>query len=189
MWIIQNLVKCLSLTRSCWPAHDRGRRSDTARSTTILQDARSLAAASHPCRHPISDRSRFTWSSHRVCCAPLRHMPKWGSLSNTFLVGHESGILMTCPAIVSCQPSPSSGCSVRRTAQQARGLSFSSTLHARTHRQRWSGGCVAQTCPDSPATRYLVFVTMILNPILAASRLSRMYASHTFAVVLAMISM
>ena len=25
-------------------------------------------------------------------------MPNWGSLSNTFLVGHESGILMTCPS-------------------------------------------------------------------------------------------
>ena len=47
------------------------------------------------------------------------------------------------PAIVSCQLSPPSGCSVRRTAQQARGSSFSSTLHAQTHRQRRSGGCVA----------------------------------------------
>ena len=26
-------------------------------------------------------------------------MPNWGSLSNTFLVGHEYGILMTCPSL------------------------------------------------------------------------------------------
>uniref|UniRef100_A0A0E4C728 Uncharacterized protein n=1 Tax=Anopheles gambiae TaxID=7165 RepID=A0A0E4C728_ANOGA len=25
-------------------------------------------------------------------------MPNWASLSSTFLVGHESGILMTCPS-------------------------------------------------------------------------------------------
>ena len=88
----------MSLSLSYWPAHDRARRCDMARSTVILQDARSLAAASHPCRYPISVRSRFIWSSHRVRCAPLRLMPNWGSLSNTFLVGHESGILMTCPS-------------------------------------------------------------------------------------------
>ena len=85
---------------SCWPAHDRARPCDMARSTIILQDDWSLAAASHPCRHAISARSRFTWSSHRVRCAPLRLMPNWGSLSNTFLVGHESG-LKTCPSHLS----------------------------------------------------------------------------------------
>ena len=41
------------------------------------------------------------------------------------------------PAIESCQPSPPSGCSVRRSARQARDSFFSSTLHVRTHRQRW----------------------------------------------------
>ena len=30
--------------------------------------------------------------------APLRLMPNWGLLSNTFLVEHESDILMTCPS-------------------------------------------------------------------------------------------
>ena len=74
------------------------RRCDMAQSTIILQNARSLAAVSHPCRHPISVRSRFTWSSHQVRCAPTRLMPNWGSLSNTFLLEHESGILMTCPS-------------------------------------------------------------------------------------------
>ena len=51
--------KHLSRSLSCWPALDRARRSDMARSTTILQDARSLAVAFHPCRYPISDRFRF----------------------------------------------------------------------------------------------------------------------------------
>ena len=95
---LTSLVFTLSLYLSCCPACNRARRCGMARSTIILQDARSLATASHPCRHPISDRSLFTWSSHPVRCAPLRPMPNWGSLSNTFLVGHESGILMTCPS-------------------------------------------------------------------------------------------
>ena len=64
---------------SCWPVHDRARRCDMVQSTMILQDARSLVAASHPCRHPISDRSRCTWSSHRVRCTPLHLMPNWES--------------------------------------------------------------------------------------------------------------
>ena len=110
---------------SFWPAHDRARRCDI-----ILQGARSLAASSHPCRNPNSERSRFTWSSHRVRCTLLRLVLNCGSLSNTFLVGGGG------------QPS------VSHTAQQARGSSFSSKLHARTHRQRWSGGYVAETRPE-----------------------------------------
>ena len=42
---------------------------------------------------------------------------------------------------------------------------------------------------EPPASRYLVFVALIFNQILAASRLSWVYASYTFAVVLAMMSM
>ena len=80
----QNHYLLLAYSRWSWPA-----RSDMARSTIILQHARSLTAVSHPCRHPISVKSRFTWCSHRVRCALLRFMPNWRSLSNTFLVGHE----------------------------------------------------------------------------------------------------
>ena len=54
---------------------------------------------------------------------------------------------MTCPSHRILPAFAPSGCLVRRTAQQARGLSFSSTIHARTQRQRWSGVCVAQTRP------------------------------------------
>ena len=42
---------------------------------------------------------------------------------------------------------------------------------------------------ESPVSRYFVFVALILNPIFAASQLSRVYASHTFAVVMPMRSM
>uniref|UniRef100_A0A4Y0BIH0 Uncharacterized protein n=1 Tax=Anopheles funestus TaxID=62324 RepID=A0A4Y0BIH0_ANOFN len=35
--------------------------------------------------------------SQRARCAPLRIVPN-GSLTSTFLVGHESGILITCPS-------------------------------------------------------------------------------------------
>ena len=87
--------RSIPLSLSCWPDHDRARLYDMARSTIVLQDARSLAAASHPCRHPVSDMSHFTWSSHQVHCAPLGN---WESLSNTFLVGHKSSILKTCPS-------------------------------------------------------------------------------------------
>ena len=62
--------------------------------------------------------------------------------------GMSPGSSWHAPAILSCQPLPLSGCSVHHTTQQARGSSFSSTLHARTHRQRWSGGCVAQIRPE-----------------------------------------
>ena len=88
-----SLSRSLSLSLVCLLTIEH---VDVTWSTIILQDVRSLAAACHPCRHPISDRSRFTWSSHRVRCAPLRLMPNWGSLSNTFLVGHEFSILITC---------------------------------------------------------------------------------------------
>ena len=47
----------------------------------------------------------------------------------------------------------------------------------------------AQRFQRFPRSRYFVFVALILNPIIAASRLSRVYASHTFAVVLPLMSM
>uniref|UniRef100_A0AAG5DTH9 Uncharacterized protein n=1 Tax=Anopheles atroparvus TaxID=41427 RepID=A0AAG5DTH9_ANOAO len=38
----------------------------------------------------------FGRSSQRAHCATLRLVPS-GSLTSVFLVGHESGMLMTCP--------------------------------------------------------------------------------------------
>ena len=48
--------------------------------------------------HVVTRSTTGLASPNRVRCASLRLMPNWGSLSNTFLVGHESGILMTCPS-------------------------------------------------------------------------------------------
>ena len=101
-------------------------------------------AASHPCRHPISARCRFTWSSHRVRCAPLRLIPNWRSLSNTFLVRHPHE--MPQPLY------PASLCyrqDARFAVQLSKLVVQPSPLRSMLqHRQRWSRGCVAQTCPE-----------------------------------------
>ena len=40
----------------------------------------------------------LAFERHRDRFAPLRLMPNWRSLSNTLLLGYESGILLTCPS-------------------------------------------------------------------------------------------
>ena len=129
----------LYLSFSYWLANDRARRCDMARSTIILQDALSLAAAFHPCRYLWSptvlaspDQAiEFAVVPCALCRTGDRcRTPSWWGMR----LGHA------------IMPQPSYP--VASIAQQARGSSFFSTLNARTQRQRWSGGCVAQTRPE-----------------------------------------
>ena len=106
-----SLYLSLPLYLSCWPARDM------VRSTTILQDDRSLAAVSHPCRHPISDSLASPDPAIEFAVLPCASCRTGGHYRSPSWWGMSPASSWHAPAIVSCQPSPPSGCSVRLTAQ------------------------------------------------------------------------